>query len=217
MFSKKQCFKTSILGLCAFSLMGCAIGSDDPYSITAGDSYNLYIDPAFTPAQTEYVIAAANDWIAKVPDLSIAISIAACSGVKDKTICIHPSTEAQVDAIGNGNDELGYTSRWQVVENGNPIYYVDGGEIFLSLDLIQSRQIYQNSLGPVYITTLQSVAEHEIGHAMGLLHLPGTGILMNAYYVDDCNAATCSDIAEWYNVRGQAAPSCSIPVCAPNN
>jgi hypothetical protein len=171
--------------------LGCALLSGGCGGI--GDSYVVFVDPAFSNDEQTKVVAALDSWRAAVP-VHFSVQVARCSGIHDATICTHASThqeiatrQATADGIG-----LGLTLRettWSHV--------VDGGEVFIDVPTVEAW----------YAADFQRIVAHEVGHAMQLDH-DAPGNLMGAMATGDAPSPTCADDSEWYAVRGEPHPHC---------
>jgi hypothetical protein len=160
---------------------GCMLECNSP-----GDTYTLYIDPAFTVAQQADILQAADNWQNVVP-VRISPIVGACPGLQDKVICIAAAGLSPNDYNGITSVRCGVGSSSH--ETGGWMG-VDGGKITIYLQTM-------NSDGDL----LPQVASHEMGHAMGLEHWTGN-ILMNARYEQNVQRPVCQDVEQWYQVRG---------------
>lgn len=150
-----------------------------------GDRYTVEIDPTFTAAQQEAVLAALEDWSANVP-VKFSPVVTACSHGRDGSLCIHNSTHADIVA----NHGAGPTT-WGVTFGSSSGEDVDGAETWIATDVIPAADF-------------QGVLAHEIGHGMGLEHETGaTSELMAPGLSGWSRTVTANDAAQWYRVRGQ--------------
>jgi hypothetical protein len=165
-----------------FSSLGC-LGCDQYH----GDTFNLVIDPAFTSTQREMIVAGAEDWAGKIPELTIAsIKYQICPDPRPEgVVCYHPIQSLPIpsDICNYGHVEPTFVGVTCHPGNGGDIYVWTGESAF------------------------QVDAEHELGHAMGLAH-EGTFNLMSAEYPAGLTQANCNDIAQWYHVREMVVPLC---------
>ena len=171
-----------------------------------GNHYTVYIDPAFSDAETESVVKGLDSWVAVIPSLRFSPIVSSCSGFGDGEICIHRSNlvgvvshhgEANYLGVTNvvfGNDHRGDSGGY----DGK-----DGGEVWLDMNEIAATAVILPSNSDVLA---QSTA-HEIGHAMGLIHHNGY-FLMNANIQGSAQTPMCDDINQWYYVRFQNSPAC---------
>src|SRR5271154_4301191 len=150
-----------------------------------GDSYQVYIDPAFTTDQQQAILQACQEWEDNVP-VHLQVSISECSGKHNRQICLHSNPSTSVDFLGQTHVSEGVAGDTRGDTSG--LGGTDGGEIELYVNLITSHQ-----------AQLSQVAEHEIAHAMGLSHHVGA-FLMNPEYG---YPLSCDDVQQWYYVRGQ--------------
>lgn len=159
-------------------LLGGLTGCGESY----GRDYHVTIDPAFTADRQEAILDALADWSSKVP-VTFETTIGTCSGIHDHEICVHPWATEQTGANG---DAVGDTQ----VRSGGLIGDVDGGECFVWTGFGNFR----------------GAAEHEVGHAMGLLHTLGAADLMNA--TATATVADCADVDHWLYLRGISSGWC---------
>ena len=165
-----------------------------------GDRYRVFLDPAFTPTEVDAALSASENLMGEIPDLSLTITVSACSGTHAGEICIHRGMRA--DQAGDPTID-GYT--WTTGEcpdkrgDSGGLLGIDGGETWIDVEHVYG-------LVPSYPKALQHTFEHEMGHAMGLKHHPGA--LMGANFVGASMEATCDDAAQYYFIRYRSAPDC---------
>jgi hypothetical protein len=158
-----------------------------------GDSYVVQVDPRFTQDEQATIVAALGSWEAAVPVHFVA-EIEACSGVHGGTICVHASDSATLAAMQSEPDGTGVGLTHREKSWGHA---VDGGEVFLDVATVEE----------YYPADFQRIAAHEIGHAMQLDH-NAPGNLMAAWATEDAPTPTCTDDAQWFELRAQTAPAC---------
>lgn len=171
MARKSSCFDV-LLGLW---LGGCLVSCAGPYP----SHYSVFIDPHGLTSEQEILIdnALAN-WQHAVP-VTFDEFEGACPDLQwdVETICIHVVSEAEIKQItGPPADFIG----WTRMQRG-------GGESF----------IWNGLVGDEF----QTVTEHELGHAQGLMHT-GPGTLM--YFMagsQEASLPTATDIAQWQGLR----------------
>jgi hypothetical protein len=158
-----------------------------------GDHYTVTLDPTFTPAQQEAALDAANAWSRAVP-VTLDVVIAVCAGRRAENICIHSSDAATVSkAMGDGEMYLGATA--------GPNWKVDGAEIFISTAYMVQIQSEEGA----WLT--QEVFAHEMGHAMGLVHVNGIGALMDKSAPDSSHGPVeAVDAEQWLLLRDEERP-----------
>ncbi len=155
-----------------------------------GSTYGVRISPAFTPEQTETILAALDDWRAHVP-VTFTVSSGTCGDdPQDQLICIKPDTHADITAKAGGAALATTTVRTGLDAEGGTGGFggIDGGIVLMDPTLAPG-------------TFAQAVA-HELGHAMGLRHTSTWGALM---YPSTAHAGThvaCDDVGQWWSVRG---------------
>jgi hypothetical protein len=159
-----------------------------------GDSYVVHVDPRFSAEQQAAVVAALDSWEAAVP-VHFSVEIGPCSGVSDGMICTHASNRTEMAAKQSASDGIGVGL---TLRERTWTHLVDGGEVFIDVPTIESD----------YSAYFQRIVAHEVGHAMQLEH-DAPHDLMGAMATDDAPAPTCTDDAEWYEVRGERVPACS--------
>lgn len=161
-----------------------------------GDFYTVYVDPAFTPAQDEAIVAALESWEDAAP-VSLQPVVGPCSGVHDGQVCIHASDHAGLMSRGAPTDEAVGLDAYREHIDGTRI---DGGEIYIDVPAFESVD------GGIAGYFQQTVA-HEVGHAMGLMHT-GEGSLMAPLLQDGNGVPTCTDVLQWYALRGEPNARC---------
>jgi hypothetical protein len=158
-----------------------------------GDSYDVRVDPRFTQDQQGTIVAALDSWEAAVP-VHFTTSIEPCSGVHGGTICVHASDSATIAANQQQPDGTGVGLTLREKSWG---HVVDGGEVFIDVPTVEEG----------YAEDFQRIVAHEIGHAMQLDH-NAPGNLMAAWATEDAPTPTCTDAAQWFDVRDRQAPAC---------
>lgn len=153
-----------------------------------GNDYNVLVDPAFSSDEVQAVIDASDDWKGHIDGLRMWPVIASCKGVEDGTICIHLSNHAEV-LKHNGTEEA-----YAVTDPGDK-----GAEVWIDAHDIA-----------LYPTYLKMIVEHEMGHAMGLVHDPHQDTLMHPHPEVASSTVTCADMTQWYLVRGLVVPACGF-------
>lgn len=142
-----------------------------------GEHYTVAIDPAMAE-ETPVILAALDDWSGNTA-VTFTTVIAACPGLKDGLICI-VRDDGGVTARGvtaGGLRTLAYTH----VDSA-----IDGGIVHLDLS------------HPTW--PMQTIAAHEIGHAMGLQHT-GPGAIMSVDLPHASLTVTSEDAAQWRSLR----------------
>jgi hypothetical protein len=144
------------------------------------NSYAVDIDPSFTVAEQQSIVSAADAWSAAIPQLELRTGLSACHTESDNTICISPS-HALV-AAGPYGDALGGTA-YEISAGGK-------ARTTLYVDLVAAQTR----------VTLETVAAHELGHAMWLHH-SGPGSLMCSDTGCMAHGPTAADVEQWKAVR----------------
>jgi hypothetical protein len=137
-----------------FALLAASALSCTGHVIVYFWSYDVAVDPSFTPGQQVLVREAASKWS---PAITTHVHTGPCShGVA--TICIVASHEAALDGKGtNGSLAIGLCSRSAL-------------DSTIQVDVDK----------PWFDGEFRHVIEHELGHAFGLPHA-GEGTVMYAY------------------------------------
>jgi hypothetical protein len=143
--------------------------------------YDVTVDPAFSPAETDAVIAGVEDWGRSIPELQLTYKIASCDSPSSCQVCFHP----QHDAPDPTHDVVGSTFPGSV----------DDSTVWIYVDRIQATGWDVSSL-------IEQTTAHEMGHAVGLHHT-GPGTLMAADVPDQAHGVTSADVSQFWSVRGQ--------------
>jgi hypothetical protein len=159
-----------------------------------GSSYAVHVDPRFTVDEQAAIVAALESWEVAVP-VHFTMEIGSCSGVHGGTICIHVSDAEEIAAKQSQRDGTGVGLTLRQTSWG---HVIDGGEVFIDVPTVEAS----------YADDFQRIVAHEIGHAMQLEH-NAPGHLMAAIATQDAPVPTCTDSAQWYEARGEPAPSCT--------
>lgn len=152
---------------------------------TYPDSYEAYISPQFSTEQQSIIIRGIKAWEDKVPvHIHIHIADYICAEHTD-AICIIPATKAEVVAVLDDPTAVG---NCQTSSN------TDSSQIMISTTLTEPSK-------------LQETATHESGHSMGLRHT-GQDTIMAANYRLASHIISCTDVQQWFEVRGMQKESC---------
>jgi hypothetical protein len=165
-----------------------------------GDHYTVLLDPTFTEEEVQSALTGVDDLTGKIPELSLPIALSACVGTHPGVICVHRGMRPDIAA--QDPYKVGYTETYKGVggrgDTGG-VLGTDGGEVWIGVAMVAE-------LLPEYPLALPHAFEHELGHALGLKH--HVGAMMNADYKGASMTATCDDVAQYYYVRYQVAPTC---------
>jgi hypothetical protein len=171
-----------IAGLIGLLLFGaCGLGACSRVSL--GTAYTVRIDPTFTAAQQETVLAALADWEANT-QVRLTPIIEAASGRREHEVVIHNSTLAAI-VHEHGADPLA----WGITFGSTSGEDVDGGEMWIATDAVPTGEL-----------DFQGVIAHEVGHAMGLHHEPDC--LMSPTCIGWSRVVAPKDAAQWVRTRG---------------
>jgi hypothetical protein len=188
-------------------LSGCA-------EIKPGDHYTIYLDPAFAPTEQSSIVEGLADWTTKVP-VTFDVVIATCNGFSDGVICTHRATTS-AELPGDNGDLLGATLTYRGLfgtrgDTGGwsldpfPEGALDGGEIWIDMSQVE------DAISGGYPSALTQTFNHEVGHAMGLVHHYDPIVaLMNPDIQTASPTVTCDDVSQWYYVRFHNPPTCDI-------
>ena len=162
--------KLCIAACLAIAASGCA---QRPLSL----SYDVLIDPSFTPAQLEQATLAPGAWSAAVPGITLRVAVGACVG--EKALCIVPAFGAQHLA--------GWTSE---DPNGGAVSYVSVDEI--------ARRAPDAATALAWI---EWTAEHELGHGLTNGDHLADRTRMATYLQLESSDITPADVAHFWAVR----------------
>lgn len=179
-----------VAALLPFALL-CGCGN--PYPTT----YSIGI-AGFSPHDTALIVDAIHRWEDGVGDksvLSVAIHYGDCDANNNGDTCIIPASLATSyikSACSNG-DLLGCTA-YEIgteVDDQYPVIIIEtdaiaalGDSVFGSNDVL-----------------FRQVAEHEIGHSMGLMH-SNQKTVMNPNAQNASSDITCFDLQQFFSLRG---------------
>jgi hypothetical protein len=150
-----------------------------------GNNYTACILPGFSATEQSEVIGMLHAWERAVP-VHFQIVIGGeelrqeCS---DQCFTVEPSTTAQL-AQESGSDVIGWTH-----------YSSDCDCGYVQLDT-------QFGTTPFWDQVRRTMIAHEIGHAMGLVHVPAGHLMYPGYGPDQPYAITCGDVRQWAELRG---------------
>lgn len=164
-----------LAALVASVLSGCAatVGYTSPAPVWL-DTYTVTIDPDFSPAQTEAIGAAVDEWRAAVP-ATLTVEIGTCDVPTEGQLCIKPTSLAAVMDQQDTDNAVAHSTWWYT-----------WGLTYLSTDE-----------APEHWT---ETAAHELGHDMGLSHT-GAGSVMCATLSCAAPGVTSVDAAQWVSLR----------------
>jgi hypothetical protein len=139
-----------------------------------GRTYRVVINPNFSYDQQWAIMNAAQEWRDAVgPALVLGLEVARCEVSDDpEVICVH-------DIVENG-----HACAWDAQSLGCTV------EEDVVLDTLD-----ENSW------TLTHLAAHELGHAMGLGHMPDPCSMMFPTISSCSGTVTQRDVWQWWNVR----------------
>jgi hypothetical protein len=188
-------FLMGLSGVMCLASVGC--------SSSPGKSYTLYIDPSFAEWQQEEALDAAAVWESNVPDLKLSPVVGDCPGIKDGVICV--KLVSRIPKNCNPSD-IGCTElepgSWAPGDSAG-FGGVDGGVCLIDVAAIDAFVSNNPQFTQLQLTTM----EHEMGHAMGLEHIPGS--VMGADPFVGTPSVNCLDVEQWYSLRNMAAPLAS--------
>jgi hypothetical protein len=150
-------------------------------------AYAIVLDAAtLSPYQMQEVAVAAAKWEAATDGLALPTRVESCEEARPHTICVRSAPRSATGA--SDLDAVGVAFRDD---------RADGAVIELS--------------GDDDVAYTAWIAQHELGHAMGLAHPEAPhdfGPLMAARMVDSSNEVTCEDVAAFWAARkdGPAGP-----------
>lgn len=177
---------------------GCA-------KVIPGDHYTVYVDPTFTDSERAAIIDGLQDWTSKVP-VSFDVFIQACNGFDNGVICTHRSDTADVIAH-HGRNCFGVTQA-QVGSgtrgDSGGVDGKDGGEVWIDMQMVAGAQAS-------HPTILSQTFNHEVGHAMGLVHHTTYALMYPSLKPEGSTTVTCDDVGQWFYVRFRPVFPCTIP------
>lgn len=165
----------------------CACVAGCVQAPTYPQRYQVYIDPAFSPSDTDRVFAALDIWQNAVDiadngagdrsnlQFDVMIRDYTVTDSDNATITIHPDTRADIDKKAGGPDYIGVTTL-NIVYGGRANVYVVAG--FSSKSIL-----------------------HELGHSFGLVHT-GYGTILCQGESCQADTVTTADAVQYCTLRG---------------
>lgn len=153
-------------------------------------TYHVMVDNDFSNDQATAVLNALANWETALDGrLHFDIEVGNCTASEfghEHEICVHSAKETFIEAMADSDDVIGNTKR---LAN-------DSSDVFLPYDFTGD------------VATFETIATHELGHSMGLVHHHGVPTVM-------CWALQCAapkvetdDCNQWTSIRGEFEVSC---------
>jgi hypothetical protein len=179
-------------------VFGAVLGG--PGCVSYGTSFTYSFDPRFAPDEKAAIVAAMNDWSEAVLEGSAASPLSfvedpTASGEGSNQIRFVASTGAEMEAR-RPNAPRGLLGWNEVVDAREGSSWV-----WFALDRLQG------SWGSTNLALLSQIAEHEVGHSLGLQHT-GPGTIMCGNVGCMAVAVECQDVAQYSALRGEPSAPC---------